>query len=107
VAELAALAGGRADLLAEVAGIFEGTSEGELDEPLARSAATLNVPQLDIIALTGQRLRRFRGTRTYYRDRPEMASADPMLAAGSPVTPAIPAFAWLLAAFPFRPGWER
>ena len=28
------LAGGRADLLAEVAGILEGTSEGELDEPL-------------------------------------------------------------------------
>ena len=41
VAELAALAGGRADLLAEVAGIFEGTSEGEPDEPLARSAAQL------------------------------------------------------------------
>jgi hypothetical protein len=41
VAELAALAGGRADLLAEVAGIFEGTSEGELDEPLARQAAAL------------------------------------------------------------------
>jgi hypothetical protein len=36
-----ALAGGRADLLAEVAGIFEGTSEGEPDEPLARSAARL------------------------------------------------------------------
>jgi len=41
LAELAALAGGRADLLAEVAGIFEGTSEGEPDEPLARSAARL------------------------------------------------------------------
>ena len=41
VAELAELAGGRADLLAEVAGIFEGTSEGEPDEPLARSAARL------------------------------------------------------------------
>jgi hypothetical protein len=41
VAELRALAGGRADLLAEVAGIFEGTSEGELDERLARSAAQL------------------------------------------------------------------
>ena len=38
VAELQALAGGRTDLLAEVAGIFEGTSEGELDEPLARCA---------------------------------------------------------------------
>ena len=41
VAELRALAGGRADLLAEVAGIFEGTSEGELDEPLVRCAARL------------------------------------------------------------------
>jgi hypothetical protein len=41
VAEFQALAGGRADLLAEVAGIFEGTSEGELDEPLARCAAGL------------------------------------------------------------------
>ena len=39
VAELRKLAGGRADLLAEVAGIFEGTSEGELDEPLARRAS--------------------------------------------------------------------
>jgi hypothetical protein len=36
VTELRELAGGRADLLAEVAGIFEGTSEGEPDEPLAR-----------------------------------------------------------------------
>lgn len=41
LAELRALAGGRGDLLAEVAGIFEGTSEGELDEPLARCAAWL------------------------------------------------------------------
>src|SRR5256884_8126548 len=41
VAGLRELAGGRADLLAEVAGIFEGTSEGEPDEPLARSAARL------------------------------------------------------------------
>jgi hypothetical protein len=41
LAELRALAAGRADLLAEVAGIFEGTSEGELDEPLARAAAQL------------------------------------------------------------------
>jgi hypothetical protein len=41
IAELTALAGGRADLLAEVAGIFEGTSEGELDEPLVRQAAAL------------------------------------------------------------------
>jgi hypothetical protein len=41
VTELHELAGGRADLLAEVAGIFEGTSDGELDEPLARQAAHL------------------------------------------------------------------
>jgi hypothetical protein len=41
VAELRELAGGRADLLAEVAGILEGTSEGELDEALARQAAGL------------------------------------------------------------------
>ena len=41
VTELRELAGGRTDLLAEVAGIFEGASEGELDEPLARQAAQL------------------------------------------------------------------
>lgn len=41
VAELRALAGGRADLLAEVAGVLEGTREGEPDEPLARQAAAL------------------------------------------------------------------
>lgn len=41
LAELHALAEGRADLLAKVAGIFEGTSEGEPDESLARSAARL------------------------------------------------------------------
>jgi len=41
VAELRELAGGRADLLAEVAGIFEGTSEGEMDEPIKRHAAGL------------------------------------------------------------------
>jgi hypothetical protein len=41
VAALRDLAGGRADLLAEVAGILEGTSEGELDEPLSRQAAGL------------------------------------------------------------------
>lgn len=41
VAELRELAGGRADLLAEVAGILEGTSIGELDEPLTRQAADL------------------------------------------------------------------
>ena len=44
VAGLRELAGGRADLLAEVAGIFEGTSEGEPGEPLARQAR-LVVPQ--------------------------------------------------------------
>ncbi len=41
VTALRELAGGRADLLAEVAGIFEGTGEGELDEPLVRQAAAL------------------------------------------------------------------
>lgn len=41
MAELRELADGRADLLAQVAGLFEGTSEGELDEPLCRSAARL------------------------------------------------------------------
>ncbi len=35
------LAAGRADLLAEVAGILEGASEGELGEPLERQAAML------------------------------------------------------------------
>ena len=39
MAALRELAGGRADLLAEVAGILEGAREGELDEPLARQAA--------------------------------------------------------------------
>ena len=41
VAALRELAGGRADLLAEAAGVLEGTSEGELDEPLAMQAAML------------------------------------------------------------------
>ncbi len=41
VAALRELVGGRADLLAEVAGIKEGASEGEPDEPLARQAAML------------------------------------------------------------------
>jgi hypothetical protein len=41
VAALRELAGGRADLLAEVAGLLEGASEGELDEPFARRAARL------------------------------------------------------------------
>ena len=41
VRELRDLAGGRADLLAQVAGIFEGASEGRHDEPLARQAAAL------------------------------------------------------------------
>jgi len=41
VTELRQLADGRADLLAEVAGILEGASQGELDEPFARQAAWL------------------------------------------------------------------
>jgi len=41
VSALTDLAGGRADLLAEVAGVMEGASEGELNEPLARQAAGL------------------------------------------------------------------
>ena len=41
VAELRELAGGQADLLAEVAGILEGAHEGELDEPLTRQAADM------------------------------------------------------------------
>ena len=41
VAELRELAAGRADLLAEVAGILEGAHEGKPDEPLARQAAGL------------------------------------------------------------------
>jgi hypothetical protein len=41
VTELRDLAAGRADLLAQVAGIFEGASEGRPDEPLARQAAAL------------------------------------------------------------------
>jgi hypothetical protein len=41
VTELRELAAGRADLLAQVAGIFEGASQGRHDEPLARQAATL------------------------------------------------------------------
>lgn len=41
VAALRELAAGRTDLLAEVAGILEGASEGELDEPRAREAARL------------------------------------------------------------------
>jgi hypothetical protein len=40
-AELRELAAGRADLLAEVAGILEGASAGELDEPFSRQAAAL------------------------------------------------------------------
>jgi hypothetical protein len=39
VAALRELAGGRADLLAEVTGVLEGTSEGKLNEPLKRQAA--------------------------------------------------------------------
>jgi hypothetical protein len=41
VAELRELAGGRADLLAQAAGIFDGASKGRHDEPLARCAAAL------------------------------------------------------------------
>jgi hypothetical protein len=41
VAELRELAAGRADLLAQVAGILEGASEGQLSEPLNRQAADL------------------------------------------------------------------
>ena len=41
VAALRELAGGRADLLAHVAGVLEGASEGQPDEPLARQAAAL------------------------------------------------------------------
>ncbi len=41
VTALRELAGGRADLLAEVAGPLEGAAEGEPDEPLARQAAGL------------------------------------------------------------------
>jgi hypothetical protein len=41
VAELQALAGGRADLLAEVAGIYLGAHEAAMDAPLARCAARL------------------------------------------------------------------
>ena len=41
VAELRELAAGRADLLAEVAGILEGAREGQLDEPRGRQAAQL------------------------------------------------------------------
>ena len=41
VVELRELAAGRADLLAEVAGILEGASEGEPGEPLARQTAQL------------------------------------------------------------------
>ncbi len=39
--ELREFAAGRADLLAEVAGMFEGAHEGEPDEPFARQAAML------------------------------------------------------------------
>ncbi len=41
MAALRELAGGRADLRAEVCGVMEGASEGELHEPLARQAAEL------------------------------------------------------------------
>ena len=41
VSALRHLAAGRTDLLAQVAGILEGASEGRHDEPLARQAAQL------------------------------------------------------------------
>lgn len=41
LAELRKLAGGRADLLAQVAGLLEGFAEGELGEPIVRQAAML------------------------------------------------------------------
>jgi hypothetical protein len=41
VAELRELAAGRADLLAEVAGLAEGAAEGQLDESRERQAADL------------------------------------------------------------------
>ena len=41
MAALRELAAGRSDLLAYVAGILEGSSEGQLNEPLARRAASL------------------------------------------------------------------
>ena len=41
VGELRETAGARSDLLAEVAGIMLGASEGELDEPKAKAAAEL------------------------------------------------------------------
>jgi hypothetical protein len=41
VSELRQLADGRGDLLAEVAGILEGASEGDLSEPIARQSAWL------------------------------------------------------------------
>jgi hypothetical protein len=41
VAAVRELAAGRADLLAHVAGILEGASEGEPDEPRARQAARM------------------------------------------------------------------
>ncbi len=41
VAALRELAGGRADLLAEVCGVTEGASEGELHEPPAPGGGTV------------------------------------------------------------------
>ena len=41
MAELRELAGGRADLLAEVAGLEEGYGEGQLNEPIRKQAAEL------------------------------------------------------------------
>ena len=41
MSSLRQLADGRSDLLAEVAGILEGASEGELEQPLAHQATGL------------------------------------------------------------------
>ena len=66
VAALRELAAGRADLLAEVAGILEGTSEGELDEPTGRAggAACRGGPGVDTGWIEeGRRRRAARGCR--------------------------------------------
>ena len=63
VGELRELAAGRADLLAHVAGIMEGFSESQLDEPLARQAAQLcraAGADLDLIAVWTEEGRRRR-----------------------------------------------
>ena len=48
------LAAGRTDLLAEVAGVLEDASEGELNEPLKRQAAQLcRMAGADLDAIPG------------------------------------------------------